>query len=41
MSEFLLTPMSNFPATLCISWWEQITLQWDDNDIHFVLDQHA
>ena len=27
-----------FPA---ISWWEQITFQWDDDDVHFVLDQHA
>jgi hypothetical protein len=23
-----------------ISWPEQITVQWDDNDVHFVLDQH-
>ena len=31
--------MSNFSA---ISWWEQVTF-WrdDDDDVHFVLDQHT
>ena len=24
-----------------ISWAEQIIVQWDDNEVHFVLDQHA
>jgi hypothetical protein len=24
-----------------ISWWEQITLQWDDNEVCFVLNQPA
>ena len=24
-----------------ISWWEQVNFQWDDDDVHFVLDQHA
>jgi hypothetical protein len=24
-----------------ISWREQITFQWDNNDVRFVLDQHA
>jgi hypothetical protein len=27
--------MNNFSA---ISWWEQV--QWDDDDVCFVLDQH-
>jgi hypothetical protein len=24
-----------------MSWWEQVTFQWDDDEIRFVLDQHA
>ena len=24
-----------------MSWWEHPTFQWDDYDVHFVLDQHA
>jgi hypothetical protein len=24
-----------------MSWWEQVNFQWDDDDVHFVLDQHA
>jgi len=24
-----------------ISWWEQVTFLWDDDDVHFVLDHHA
>ena len=23
-----------------ISWWEQVTFSWDEDDICFVLDQH-
>ena len=23
------------------SWWEQVSFQWDDNEVRFVLDQHA
>ena len=30
--------MSNFSA---ISWREQVTFWWDDNDFRFVLDQHT
>jgi hypothetical protein len=30
--------LSNFSA---ISWREQVNFQGDDNDIYFVLDQHA
>ena len=26
---------------LAISWWEQVNFQWDDDEIHFVLDQHS
>jgi hypothetical protein len=24
-----------------ISWWEQVKFQWNDDEIRFVLDQHA
>ena len=24
-----------------ISWWEQVNFQWDDDEVRFVLDQHA
>jgi hypothetical protein len=24
-----------------ISWREQVTIWWDDDDVHFVLDEHA
>ena len=30
--------MRNFAA---LSSWEQVNFQWDDNDVKFVLDQHA
>jgi hypothetical protein len=29
---------NNFSA---ISWWEQVLFRWNDDDIHFELDQHA
>jgi hypothetical protein len=29
---------SNFSA---ISWREQVNFQWDDDEVRFVLDQHA
>jgi hypothetical protein len=30
--------MSNFSAIL---YWVQVTFQWDDDEVHVVLDQHA
>jgi hypothetical protein len=24
-----------------MSWWEQVNFQWDDDEVRFVLDQHA
>ena len=30
--------LSNFSA---ISWWEQVNIQWNDDEVRFVLDQHA
>ena len=32
--------LSNFSAT-CISGREQVNFQWDDDEVNFVLDQHA
>ena len=33
-----LRQFSNFPA---ISWRQQVNFQWDDDEVRFVLDQHA
>ena len=38
VSDCCLIPVSDFSA---ISWWEQVNFQWDDDDVHFVLDQHT
>jgi hypothetical protein len=35
-SEWLL-----LNANSAISWREQVNFQWDDDDVRFVLDQHA
>jgi hypothetical protein len=40
VSEWLLFN-PNSATFLAISWWEQVNLQWDDDEVHFVLDQHA
>jgi hypothetical protein len=37
-SEWLLFNVNNFSA---ISWLEQVTFQWYDDEVSFVLDQHA
>ena len=34
----VLCQLSNFTA---ISWQEQINFQWDDDEVTFVLEQHA
>ena len=40
MSEWLLlTPNQQFFSY--ISWQEQVHFQWDDDEVRFVLDQHA
>jgi len=38
VSEWLL-----FPANSAMSWWKQVNFQWEDDDdeVHFVQDQHA
>ena len=33
--------MPSEQISLAISWQEQATFWRDDNDVHFVLDQHA
>ena len=39
VSDCCLTPTQQFfPA---ISWREQINFQWDNDEVRFVLDQHA
>ena len=38
MRECCLTQLGHFSA---ISWREQVNFQWDDDEVHFVLDQHA
>ena len=35
-----LTPIQQFSAN-SISWREQDNCQWDDDEVHFVQDQHA
>ena len=35
-----LTPTQQF-FTTCISWREQVNFQLDDDEVRFVLDQHA
>jgi hypothetical protein len=38
VSDCCLTPTQEFSA---ISWQEQVNFQWDDDEVRFVLDQHA
>jgi hypothetical protein len=38
VSDCCLTPIQQFSA---ISWREQVNFQWDDDEVRFVLDQHA
>ena len=40
MSEWLILN-ANSAIFLAISWREQVNFQWDDDEILFVLDQHA
>ena len=38
MSGCWITPTQQF---LAISWREQVTFQWNDDEVRFVLDQHT
>ena len=39
-SEWLLCNANSAPFS-AISWREQVSFQWDDDEVCFVLDQHA
>jgi hypothetical protein len=36
-----MTRTSQFSIFSAISWREQVIFQWDDDEVRFVLDQHA
>jgi hypothetical protein len=38
-SDCCLTPTPQFFSYM--TWREQVNFQWDDDDVRFVLDQHA
>ena len=40
VSEWLLFN-ANSAIFSAISWREQVNFQWNDDEVHFVLDQHA
>jgi hypothetical protein len=37
----LIVVWRQFSNCSAISWREQVNFQWDDDDVRFVLDQHA
>jgi hypothetical protein len=41
VSEWVSVVQSKFSKFSAISWREQVTFQWDDDDVHFVLFEHA
>ena len=41
MSEWLISVSHQLRNFSAISWREQVNFQWDDDEVHFVLDQHA
>ena len=41
MREWLLFNANSAINFSAISWWEQVNFQWDYDEVHFVLDQHA
>jgi hypothetical protein len=40
VNEWLLLN-ANASNISAISWRKQVDIQWDDDEVHFVLDQHA
>jgi len=38
-SDCCLMPTQQF-FRCCISWRKQVDFQWNDDEVHFVLDQH-
>jgi hypothetical protein len=41
MNDCCLMPTQQFFSYICISWREQVNFQWDDDEVRFVLEQHA
>jgi hypothetical protein len=41
VSEWLIVVERQFSNISAISWREQVNFKWDDDEIRFVLDQHA
>jgi hypothetical protein len=42
LSEWVIAVERQFSNISAISWWEQVNFQGDnDDEVHFVLDQHA
>ena len=39
--EWVIVVWCQFRNFSAILWWEQFNFQWDDDEVHFVLDQHA
>ena len=37
----MIVVQGQFSNCSAISWREQVSLQWNDDDVRFVLDQHA
>jgi hypothetical protein len=40
-SEWVIVVQCQFNNFSDISRWEQVNFQWDDDEVRFVLDQHA
>jgi hypothetical protein len=38
VSDYCLEPTQQF---FTISWWEQVNVQWDDDEVRFALDQYT
>ena len=41
VSEWVIVVYRQFSNFSAISWREQVNFQWDDDEVHFVLDKHA
>ena len=41
MSGWVIVVSRQFSNFSAILWWEQVNFQWDDDEVRFVLDQHA
>ena len=41
LSEWVIVPYCKFSNFSAILWREQVNYQWDDDEVRFVLDEHA